>query len=91
MVLCVFVKDLCAMIGDHQLSAIRKKIDQLDSQIIPLLKKRLDLACQVMKFKKDAFDKEREEAILQKISSIHIRNIYRSILSNSQRKQKESR
>ena len=73
------------------LTEIRKEIDKLDDAIIPLLEKRLDLACQTKKLKTCIVDKKREEEILRKISSKYIQDIYRSIFHNSKKKQIESK
>lgn len=72
------------------LAEIRKEIDKLDDEIISLLEKRLALACQAKKFKTHIADKGREEEILQKISSVYIRDIYQSIFHQSKKKQAES-
>ena len=71
------------------LAEIRKKIDKLDDEIISLLEKRLDLACQTKKFKTHIVDKEREKEILRKISSKDICEIYRLIFHYSKKKQAE--
>jgi len=67
---------------------IRKKIDKIDDKIIDLLEKRFLLAKEVKKFKKKIKDKKREEEILSKIKSIYIQDIYKIILKNSKRMQK---
>ena len=72
------------------IAEIRKEIDKLDNEIISLLEKRLALASQTKKFKTHIVDKEREEEILQRISSKYIQDIYRSIFDNSKKKQAES-
>jgi len=72
------------------LAEIRKEIDKLDDEIISLLEKRLDLACQTKKVKTHIVDKGREEEILKRISSKYIQDIYRSIFDNSKKKQAES-
>lgn len=68
---------------------IRKEIDSLDFEIQKLLEKRLKLAMQTLKYKKKVSDKKREEEILAKISSIYIKDIYRAILKNSKKKQRD--
>jgi chorismate mutase len=68
---------------------IREEIDSLDIQIQKLLEKRLKLALQTLKYKKKISDKKREKEILEKISSIYIKDIYKAILKNSKKYQKD--
>ena len=63
------------------LNEIRKKIDQLDDKIIALLKKRIHLAIQTKKHKKNISDKKREDEILNKIDTANIKKIYQKIIS----------
>jgi chorismate mutase len=65
------------------LDEIRKKIDQIDDQIIPLLTERFALILQLKK--KTLTDVERESEILSKISSPFIQKVYRAIFKNSKK------
>lgn len=75
------------------LEEIRKTIDQLDSQLLPLLTARLDCAREVAAFKKEnnkpVLDPEREQLLLDSIESRageygkEIRMIYTSFLAAS--------
>lgn len=71
------------------LSKLRKEIDRIDDQIINLLEKRFYLALQTTKFKSKIRDKQREDEILKKIGSTHIKEIYKAIFKNNRKKQKE--
>jgi chorismate mutase len=62
-----------------KLEEIRKKIDEIDNQLILLLEKRIALAIETKKFKVKFEDKDRENLILEKISNPYIKDIYKSI------------
>lgn len=62
-----------------KLKEIRKQIDALDAQIIPLLTKRLKLVCELKEFKTSLTDAEREAEILAKIEDESIREVYISL------------
>ena len=51
----------------------RRQIDEIDSQIVSLFEKRMEIAGNVADYKmatgKPVFDKEREEAILEKVAA----------------------
>ena len=55
---------------DLDLGKIREKIDKLDSQLVELLEKRLEIVQEVAQFKKQTgkriFDEEREKEVVQK-------------------------
>jgi chorismate mutase/prephenate dehydratase len=78
----------------NSLSAIRKKIDQIDSQIIQALNKRANLVLKIAKFKKrakrDFFVPVREKEIYEKIKKEKgvfplegLKAVYREIISSS--------
>ncbi len=72
------------------LKKIRKEIDLVDTEIITLLEKRFEIVNKLkdLKLKKDVTDENREEEILNKISSNIIKNIYLEIFKNSKEIQK---
>jgi len=70
------------------LEKIRKEIDEIDIEIQDLLEKRFSLVLQALKYKKKVLDKKREEEILNKISSPYIRDIFKTILKTSKKKQR---
>lgn len=55
------------------LTDTRKAIDVLDNELVALLEKRMQLVSEVVAYKKATgkavFDKEREEAILEKVTA----------------------
>ena len=55
------------------LTDTRKAIDVLDNDLVALLEKRMQLVSEVVAYKKATgkavFDKEREEAILEKVAA----------------------
>lgn len=55
------------------LTDTRKAIDVLDNELVALLEKRMQLVSEVVAYKKATgkavFDKEREEAILEKVAA----------------------
>lgn len=75
------------------LNEIRQKINQLDCQIVQLLKNRMENARIAMTFKETTFDKKREDEILEMLSqcesalltSDFIKDIYSLILKESKR------
>ncbi|MFA6119140.1 MAG: chorismate mutase [Parachlamydiales bacterium] len=69
---------------------LRKQIDTIDDQIIDLLEKRLKIAKEVRKFKKQTADENREKEILAKIHSQYIKDIYMTIFKNSKKVQEEN-
>ncbi len=83
------------------LDEIRKKIDEIDSELIRLLNSRADLVYEVGLIKKEAglsiYSPEREEALLQslvqksqgRLPELAIRAIYREIMSASLALEKE--
>ena len=56
------------------LSISRQQIDEIDSQIVELFEKRMEVANEVAKYKmetgKPVYDKEREEQKLEKLVSM---------------------
>lgn len=83
------------------LSEQRKKIDQLDQEIVRLLEQRLDCAKEVAEIKKKnqlpILDESREQALLEKIKTLtknpdyqkYIIEIYETILKTSKDYQKK--
>ena len=78
----------------RDIQELRTEIDQIDRQIVDLLKQRLDTANEVAEYKRErnlpVLDSNRENALMQKISdqageemSPYIRSIYHAMLSNS--------
>ncbi|AQQ70764.1 P-protein [Limihaloglobus sulfuriphilus] len=73
------------------LNEIRQKIDQLDCQIVQLLKNRMESARIAMTFKETTFDEQREKQILEVLSqcesallrSDFIKDVYSLILKES--------
>nr|NGX29556.1 hypothetical protein [Candidatus Anoxychlamydiales bacterium] len=57
-------------------------------QIVPLLEKRLKLAKEIRKYKKEILDSNRENKILDKIKSEYIKDIYKTIFKNSKEVQR---
>ena len=83
----------------RDLRDIRVEIDQVDKEILNLFNKRMELACQVAEYKiatgKQVYDKEREDAKLEKLSSYvdddfseqAVKELYTQIMSISRKKQ----
>ncbi|MBE5914229.1 MAG: prephenate dehydratase [Pseudobutyrivibrio ruminis] len=83
----------------RDLGDIRVEIDQVDKEILNLFNKRMELACQVAEYKiatgKKVYDKEREDAKLEKLSSYvdddfseqAVKELYTQIMSISRKKQ----
>ena len=70
------------------LKDIREQVDKIDDQIVPLLEKRLKLAKEIRKYKKEILDSNRENKILDKIKSEYIKDIYKTIFKNSKEVQR---
>ncbi|NGX34613.1 MAG: hypothetical protein K1060chlam1_00966 [Candidatus Anoxychlamydiales bacterium] len=70
------------------LDKLRDQIDEIDDQIIPLLEKRLKLAKEIKKYKKEITNSNREQKILDKINSKYIKDIYKTIFKNSKKIQR---
>ncbi len=66
----------------------RQQIDEIDNQIIYLLEKRLKIVKKIKKYKKNIIDLNREKKILDKINSQYIKDIYKTILKNSRKIQR---
>lgn len=74
------------------LEDLRKEIDECDSEIIRLLKRRMEISREIGKIKKEnnlpLYDGKREEALMEKLEGMSseilsketIDNIYREIL-----------
>lgn len=62
-----------------ELKKIREEINKIDAALVPLLEKRLKLALSTKKLKSEISDSKREEEILNKIQSPHIKKIYLTI------------
>lgn len=83
----------------RDLQDIRVEIDQVDNQILDLLKQRMELACQVADYKiatgKKVYDKTREDEKLDKLSANvdgdfnvqAVKELYTQIMSISRKKQ----
>jgi chorismate mutase/prephenate dehydratase len=83
----------------RDLGDIRVEIDQVDREILNLFNKRMELACQVAEYKiatgKKVYDKEREDAKIEKLSSYvdddfseqAVKELYTQIMSISRKKQ----
>ena len=83
----------------QDLSITREEIDKVDSQIVGLLEKRMDLALEVAKYKsstgKPIYDREREQQKLEKLggmahgefNSKSVQEIFTQIMSISKRYQ----
>jgi prephenate dehydratase/chorismate mutase/prephenate dehydratase len=79
------------------LSEIRKSIDFLDSEILKLLNRRMDLVLTAKKFKDTIQDSEREKEVLSSIrmnstdliSPDFIESIYREIIRESKKVQEK--
>ncbi len=71
------------------LDEIRKKIDELDDQIISLLEQRFSIVKDINKLKKNITDSKREKEILNKIQSKNIQKIYKEIFKISKQIQKK--
>lgn len=67
------------------LEKIRKQIDVIDDQIIPLLQKRLDLVLQLKPYKTFLTDQKREKEIVSKTTNKWIHILYKEIFSLSKR------
>lgn len=76
-----------------QITILRRKIDRIDRELIDRLNKRLSLTKAIGKAKKQLkipiFDKKREIQILKKLKSPFIQNIFKKILSESRKSQKQ--
>jgi len=70
------------------LENIRNQIDEIDDQIISLLEKRLKIAKEIRRYKKEIVDSSRETQILKKIKSEYIKDIYKTIFKNSKKLQR---
>jgi len=83
------------------LDKIRKKIDQIDYEILKLLQERIELALRTKKFKEDIQDRERETQILEqlkKYSSIlnliqgdFVEKLFTEIMNENRKFQKKKR
>ncbi|NGX63055.1 MAG: hypothetical protein KR126chlam6_00461 [Candidatus Anoxychlamydiales bacterium] len=72
------------------LENLREEIDEIDDQIIDLLERRLNIAKDLIKYKKNVTDITRENEILAKIESEYIKNIYKTIFENSKKVQRKN-
>ena len=83
------------------LEEIRKEIDAIDSDIIGLLSKRMELSARIGKHKKEhgipVSDPEREYAVIKKLENIsgkelrpYVEEIYRSVIDASKKIQSET-
>ncbi len=89
------------MTDDQKLSDLRKEIDAIDSDIIGLLSKRMELSARIGKHKKEhgipVSDPEREYAVIKKLENIsgkelrpYVEEIYRSVIDASKKIQSET-
>ena len=77
----------------RDIQELRSEIDQIDRQIVSLLKQRLETANEVAEYKRErdlpVLDSRREQALMERVSeqageySTYIRSIYHALLSNS--------
>ena len=76
-----------------ELKKLRKKIDQIDSEIAKYLRKRLETIEKIRKFKKnsslDIRDPKRETEIISKLETNYEKNIFKEILKQSRNVQQE--
>jgi len=70
------------------LEEIRKEIDILDDQIIPLLGKRFSLVKKIKKDPKKLTDKKREDFILNKCPSSAIIKVYKTLFEEAKKLEK---
>ena len=77
----------------RDIQELRTEIDQIDRQIVSLLKQRLETANEVAEYKRErdlpVLDSRREQALMERVSeqsgeyATYIRSIYHALLSNS--------
>ena len=77
----------------RDIQELRTEIDQIDRQIVDLLKQRLETANEVAEYKRErdlpVLDSRREQALMERISeqageyATYVRSIYHALLSNS--------
>ena len=77
----------------RDIQELRSEIDQIDRQIVSLLKQRLETANEVAEYKRErdlpVLDSRREQALMERISeqsgeyATYVRSIYHALLSNS--------
>ena len=77
------------MQNKNTLKNLREEIDEIDDQVIMLLEKRLKIAAKIGHIKTTLTDAKREKAILDKINSSYIKNIYKEIFKNSKKLMKK--
>ena len=70
---------------DEELKRSRKEIDKIDEKVIPLLEMRFRIAEDLGKHKRSLTDRDREEEILSKTSSEHVKEVYKAIFKNSKK------
>ena len=68
---------------------LRKEIDAVDAELIPLLEKRFGLVARLLPFKKQLTDSKREEEVLSKSESSSVRALYKEIFLLSKELLKE--
>lgn len=79
----------------EQLQDIRSQIDAIDEKIVLLLIQRMELAKQTAPFKSSSYDPDREEEILNRLSSLcppdwdkdFIKELYKVIMAHSKKLQ----
>ncbi len=85
---------------EQELNDLRKKIDEIDTQIVELIEKRFEIISKIAIIKKknnlEVFDKSREESIINKIvekskklPSYVLKDIYEKIFNVSRKFQEE--
>lgn len=81
------------MTNTDQLIRNRLEIDEIDKKIAQLLRIRLKISIKIGKFKKthgiSIRDPKREKSILNNIKSPYEKNIFKKILQESRKSQKE--
>jgi len=76
----------------NKIASLRAKIDQIDKKILELLKQRISIALKIGKIKKThgiaITDTKRENLVLKKAKTPNLKNIYKKIVSESKKIQK---
>ena len=83
------------------LEKVRKKIDQIDYEILKLLQERMEMALRTKKFKESVYDREREAQILDQLKNYSnilnliqgnfVEKLFREIMSETKKFQEKKR
>ena len=79
---------------NDELDALRREIDSIDTELVTLLKRRMDIAAEIAKLKAEkgmpVLDQERERLLLERIDEMageeladEFNSVYRAILAAS--------